>query len=46
MISIKNTKHPISIVNNTFTNNTIIKGVIYLDNEHRERPILIANNTF
>jgi hypothetical protein len=26
--------------------NTVIKGVVYLDNAHREMPVLIAKNTF
>jgi hypothetical protein len=47
MISIRNTPHQIVIVNNTFYNNSVVKGVIYIESSDRASlPVLIASNTF
>ena len=47
MISIKQTPNPIVIVNNTFYNNSVVKGVIYIESEDRAGiPLLIAGNNF
>ena len=46
LISIINTPYTITITDNTFTSNTVAKGLIYIESQHRSNPILIAANTF
>jgi len=33
-------------VSNTFSYNDVVKGVIYIESEHRSKPVLIAENVF
>jgi len=44
IISIRNSAHEISIVNNVFESNDVVKGVLYLESTHRSHPVLIADN--
>ena len=46
LISIINTPYTITITDNTFTTNTVSKGLIYIESQHRSNPILMAANTF
>mmetsp|Transcript_30034 Transcript_30034/g.29288 ORF Transcript_30034/g.29288 Transcript_30034/m.29288 type:complete len:95 (-) Transcript_30034:530-814(-) len=46
LISIVRTPHQIVIAGNTFNNNDVVKGVVYIESEHRSKPVLIANNDF
>mmetsp|Transcript_9850 Transcript_9850/g.9703 ORF Transcript_9850/g.9703 Transcript_9850/m.9703 type:complete len:114 (+) Transcript_9850:2344-2685(+) len=46
ILSIRNTPFQITIVDNTFDSNDVVKGVVYLESEHRETAVLIADNTF
>ena len=41
LISIIGSVHQIVIYKNTFLQNSCIKGVIYIDSEHRNQPVLI-----
>ena len=46
LISIINTPYTIKITDNIFTKNTVVKGLIYIESQHRLNPILISTNTF
>ena len=46
LISIIKTPYTITITDNTFTTNTVAKGLIYIESQHRLHPILIAANIF
>ena len=45
-MSIINTPHQIVIDLNTFTSNSVVKGIIYIQSAARIEPIIIAENTF
>jgi hypothetical protein len=46
LIHIQNNTYSIIIANNTFHLNNAIRGLVYLDLPHREKPVLIYNNIF
>ena len=46
LITIINTPYTIIITDNIFTTNTVSKGLIYIESQHRLTPILISANTF
>ena len=46
LISIINGSQEIVIVGNTFYNNSVVKGLIYIESPRREYPVLIASNYF
>ena len=46
LISIINTPYQITITDNTFDKNTVVKGLVYIESAHRSYPVLIAANTF
>jgi len=46
VISIRGTSHQITIAGNTFSDNDVVKGVIYLESAYRSQAVIIAANTF
>ena len=46
LISIINTPYTITITDNIFITNTVAKGLIYIESQHRLTPILISANNF
>lgn len=46
LISIIGTDYQIVIAENTFNDNSAVKGLIYIDSNHRTKPLFIYKNTF
>ena len=46
LIYINASTSTVAIANNNFSNNGVVRGVIYVDNNELTAPVLIADNSF